>query len=230
MSEKKYAVKEVFRTLQGEGANAGRLSVFVRLSGCNVWSGLEEHRVRDSAKGACARFCDTDFVGTDGENGGSYTAKELAQVALDQLRETPDEEFDHWDSRRGHRPLLVLTGGEPSLQITNALISTFIKLSFDVAVETNGSVFLPGRLDTWVTLSPKPPLAIQDQHYDEVKVLYPLFDPLPHAERARFRYVQPVDSGDEALNRANLEACLEFIRKNPSWRLSLQTHKLIGLP
>lgn len=214
---KKYAVKECFLTLQGEGAHAGSRAVFVRFAGCNVWSGREEDRARDTAKGACARWCDTAFVGTDGHRGGLYTAEELAQV----VRTT-------WNMA-GEKALAVFTGGEPALQLDEVLVHTLQAANVKVHVETNGSHALPGAVD-WVTLSPKPPMKVVQGWADEVKVIYPCFDPLEYerfaGEGISF-FVQPLDD----LNRkANLQACIDFVLKHPRWRISLQQHKILNLP
>lgn len=211
-----YAVKEAFLTLQGEGYHAGRRAVFVRFAGCNVWSGRDEDRARDTAKGCCAAWCDTDFRGTDGVNGGSYSAQRLA-----------DKVEELWGAPLGpHDRVVVLTGGEPSLVVDDVLVSALHNRGMSVHVETNGSRTLPKAID-WVTLSPKPPMPIVDQRYDEVKCIIPAVNPLDYAGLALRRYVQPLD-GD---NRAqSLATTIDFVMRNPEWRLSLQTHKLAGIP
>lgn len=196
-----YLVKEVFPTIQGEGFHAGTRCVFVRFAGCNVWSGHDRDRVRDSANSRCARWCDTDFVG-----GARVSAVEVAKCV----------------ESSGPGPV-VLTGGEPSLQIDQLLIDTLLALGRSVHVETNGSRRLP--LCSWRTLSPKPPMVVVRQMYDEVKVIFPAYDPLPWADYALNRFVQPQDGHPGALR-----ACVDFVMANPTWRLSLQTHKLIGVP
>lgn len=208
-----YAVKEVFLTLQGEGAHAGSRAVFVRFTGCNVWSGREQDRARDVAKGCCAAWCDTKFVGIDGTLGGRYTADELADLVL-QL----------WGS--AGQPIVVCTGGEPSLQLDRELVDAFHDRCTRVHVETNGSNPLPQEVD-WVTLSPKPPMNVVSQRYDELKVVYPAgFDPRHFEAFASLRFVQPVDNINA---KGNAEKCIQFVLSNPGWRLSTQTHKALGL-
>lgn len=210
---KRYAIHEVFRTLQGEGAHAGTPAVFVRFAGCNVWSGHPEHRERDTAKGVCAAWCDTEFRGTEGENGGVLTGSDLARRVLDIWnRPTP--------------VIAVCTGGEPALQLDADLVAAFHAERIRVHVETNGSKVLPFALD-WVTLSPKPPMLVVSQHYDEVKVIYPAgIDPLPYGHFAEIRFVQPLD---DLARKLNTDRCVDFVMAHPGWRLSLQTHKDIGL-
>jgi 7-carboxy-7-deazaguanine synthase len=210
----RYAVKEAFLTLQGEGHFAGSRAVFVRFAGCNVWSGREETRERDLPNGLCAAWCDTKFVGTDGQNGGRYTADELSALVL---RLWGKASTWGW-------PLVVLTGGEPSLQVDDELLEALRPVR--VHVETNGSRKLPRGID-WVTLSPKPPMPVVDQPYHEVKVIYPAVDPLAYEGRAPHRFIQPIDSPEvpDAVARA-----VAFVLARPDWRLSLQTHKLLGIP
>ena len=210
-----YSVKEVFVSIQGEGVWTGQLCAFVRLSGCNVWTGREQDRQACAKKGACAAYCDTDFVGTNGVYGGKYEAADLVRM-LEML------------APRGSH--VVLTGGEPGLQIDEPLLATLEAAKFKVHVETNGSIKLPRRLETWVTLSPKPPMPVVDQGYDEVQVLFPLVDPEPYARFASNRFVQPVTVNGEAVTEESVRACLDFIRSHPSWRLSPQVHKLLRLP
>lgn len=196
-----YRVKEIFRTIQGEGFHAGTPAVFVRFAGCNVWSGHTKDRLRDSAKSACAMWCDTDFVGGEVMSAAKIVATVNGLGA----------------------GIVVFTGGEPSLQMDGLLVSTLLARGRVVHVETNGSRKLP--FCNWRTLSPKPPLEVVRQQYDEVKVVYPAYDPLPWEDFAIRRYVQPQDGYPGAL-----QACIDFVLANPGWRLSLQTHKLIGLP
>jgi 7-carboxy-7-deazaguanine synthase len=212
-----YPIKEIFLTVQGEGAHAGKRAVFVRVAGCNVWTGRVKDRERDTEKGCCAAWCDTDFVGTDGPNGGKLAADDIAQ--------TVERLWAH-DSP----PFVVVTGGEPSLVLDDPLVRALHKVRAFIAVETNGSKELPGGID-WITLSPKPPMAVVDQGYSEVKVVYPVgFDPIPYERMAVNRFIQPCDAKDGTQNEANIRACLAFIDQNPAWRLSLQTHKIIGVP
>ena len=206
-----YAVKEVFLTLQGEGRQAGRRAVFLRFAGCNLWSGRE----RDRASADCT-FCDTDFVGTDGENGGRYEAEALA-ARVDAL----------WSG--GEEKLVVITGGEPMLQLDAALIDALHGRGFEIAVESNGTLPAPAGID-WLCVSPKAGTDIVQRSGNELKLVWPQpgIDP---AELATWDFdhflIQPMDGADRA--RA-LEQSIAFVMDHPGWALSLQTHKLIGLP
>ncbi len=206
-----YAVKEIFLTLQGEGMQAGRRAVFLRLSGCNLWTGREQ----DRADARCT-FCDTDFVGMDGENGGRYEADALAgQVAT------------LWGE--GARPLVVVTGGEPLLQLDAALIHALHARGFEIAVETNGTVAAPPGID-WICVSPKAGNAIVQTCGSELKLVWPQAGLDPQSLLA-FDFdaflIQPKDDVNRA---ANLEAAIAYVMANPRWSLTLQTHKLLGLP
>ena len=206
-----YAVKEIFLTLQGEGINAGRVAVFCRFAGCNLWSGRE----RDRADAVC-RFCDTDFVGTDGERGGRY---ELAALA--------DAIAGCWDGEPVRR-LVVLTGGEPLLQVDTALVEALHGRGFEIAVETNGTVVPPPGLD-WLCVSPKAaaPLAVTAGH--ELKLVFPQADARPERFAALdFRHflLQPMDGPDQAAATA---AAIGYCLAHPQWRLSVQTHKTVGI-
>jgi 7-carboxy-7-deazaguanine synthase len=208
-----YTVKEIYYTLQGEGTQAGRAAVFCRFSGCNLWSGLE----KDRATAVC-RFCDTDFLGTDGPGGGRYeTAAALAQAVARM-----------WPSGAGGRPLVVCTGGEPLLQLDAEAIRAFHEAGFEVAVETNGTVPLPDGLD-WVCVSPKAGAELVVTCGDEVKLVYPQEGAEPERfETLAFRefYLQPMDGPALAENtRLAVRYCLE----HPRWRLSLQIHKVLGI-
>jgi len=226
--EKKYAVKEVFLTLQGEGHHTGSVAIFVRFAGCNIWSGKHEDRQKAAEKGVCARWCDTDFVGTDGTLGGKYTAEELTDVIMGLWVKNGDAE-----QRLHGPPLVVCTGGEPSLQLDDNLVKAMKKVGCQIHVETNGSKALPEGLD-WVVLSPKPPMPVVDQPYHEVKVVYDATpgtaNPLDWETYATERFVQPTDCQHPTRQQLHLRACLAFIRDNPSWRISLQTHKIMGVP
>lgn len=218
-----YPIKEIFLTLQGEGAHAGARAVFLRVSGCNVWSGREQDRARDVAKGCCAAWCDTDFFGTDGGNGGRLTAKDIAT----KVREL-------WGPLG--KGIVVVTGGEPSLVLDAALVRELQSAEMSVHVETNGSKELPSAVD-WVTLSPKPPMPVVDQRYDEVKCVYPAgFNPEAYASRATSRFIQPLDpkniSNPSTTHDQIVAQCIAFIHDHPStrWQLSLQQHKQLGLP
>jgi 7-carboxy-7-deazaguanine synthase (Cx14CxxC type) len=206
-----YAVKEIFLTLQGEGMQAGRRAIFLRLAGCNLWSGREE----DRAEAQC-NFCDTDFVGMDGENGGRYEAAALAARAAALWGEA-------------ERPLVVVTGGEPMLQLDAALIDALHAAGFEVAVETNGTLAAPAGLD-WICVSPKAGTTIVQRAGDELKLVWPQpgIDPEALADwDFRHFLIQPMDGPDKA---AALAAAIAFVMANPRWRLGLQTHKLLGLP
>ncbi|HEU0215626.1 MAG TPA: 7-carboxy-7-deazaguanine synthase [Stellaceae bacterium] len=207
-----YAVKEIFYTLQGEGALTGRAAVFCRFAGCNLWSGREE----DRATAACT-FCDTDFVGMDGTEGGRYAdAKALA-----------DKIAALWPQGQGAR-FVVCTGGEPLLQLDPQLIEALHARSFEIAIETNGTLPLPVGLD-WVCVSPKGDNPLVVTSGDELKVVVPQagLDPLAfaHLDFRRFS-VQPMDGPDRA---RNTEIAIAFCLKHPRWQLSLQTHKVTGI-
>lgn len=206
-----YQIKEIFYTLQGEGANAGRPAVFCRFAGCNLWSGRE----RDRGRAVC-RFCDTDFVGTDGANGGRYPAAELAAGAAAL-----------WGEGEGR--LTVVTGGEPLLQLDTALIDALHAEGFEIAVETNGTRPAPPGLD-WICVSPKAGTKVVQRRGDELKLVWPQpgIDPeeLLGWDFDHF-LIQPMDGPDRA---AATRACIDHVMRNPRWRLSLQTHKLLGLP
>lgn len=207
-----YAVKEIYFTLQGEGAQTGRPAVFCRFAGCNLWSGREE----DRRAGIC-RFCDTDYVGTDGPGGGRFRdAAELAAACLAS-----------WDGP-GHGRLVVLTGGEPMLQVDDALIDMLHEAGFRIAIETNGTLPVPRAID-WICVSPKAGAPLVQTSGEELKLVFPQpgLDPA-ELERLSFRhfFLQPMDSSDRARNTGSVLAyCLD----NPRWAVSLQTHKLIGL-
>ena len=208
-----YQVKEIFYTLQGEGSNAGRPAVFCRFAGCNLWSGREQDRAM-----AVCRFCDTDFVGTDGTLGGKF---KNADALADQIQA-------QWPAGdRAHR-FVVMTGGEPLLQVDAALIEALHARGFQIAVETNGTITAPPGID-WICVSPKAgaPWAQREGH--ELKLVWPqpAFD-LDELEAAAFthRYLQPMDSPDR---QRNTEACIELCLQRPAWRLSLQTHKITGI-
>ncbi|MFZ4289800.1 7-carboxy-7-deazaguanine synthase [Variovorax sp. HJSM1_2] len=208
-----YAVKEIFYTLQGEGANAGHPAVFCRFAGCNLWSGREEDRAR-----AVCKFCDTDFVGTDGTAGGKFrTAEALAQKIA-----------GFWPAHDQAHRLVVMTGGEPLLQIDTALIDAMHQLGFRIAVETNGTVLAPPGID-WLCVSPKGGSQWIQRQGQELKVVWPQAGlDLAELEAADFanRYLQPMDNAQQS---ANTQACIEQCMAHPVWRLSLQTHKITGI-
>lgn len=209
-----YAVKEVHYTLQGEGARTGRAAVFCRFAGCNLWSG----RAQDRASAQC-RFCDTDFVGTDGDGGGFFkTADSLADIIA-----------GYWPKTESGGRYVVFTGGEPLLQLDEPLINALHVLDFEVAIETNGTLLAPQGVD-WVCVSPKADTEQVLRAGQELKVVYPQngLDPrsLEDQDFAN-RFVQPMDGPDY---QDSLSACLAFCRDNPAWRLSLQIHKVLGIP
>jgi 7-carboxy-7-deazaguanine synthase len=201
-----YAVKEIYLTLQGEGGQAGRAAVFCRFAGCNLWSGREEDRGQ-----AVCNFCDTDFVGMDGPGGGRFaSAAALAEAIADQ-----------WGD--------VCTGGEPLLQLDEALITALHARGFSIAVETNGTLAAPAGLD-WICVSPKADAALAQTSGQELKLVYPQkgVDPtrFEHLDFERF-LLQPLDGPDR---EANTKAAIAYCLSHPRWRLSLQTHKYLGLP
>jgi 7-carboxy-7-deazaguanine synthase len=209
-----YAVKEIFYTLQGEGANTGRPAVFCRFAGCNLWSGREA----DRAEAVC-RFCDTDFVGTDGPGGGKFAAAESLAAAVTA----------EWPAREGGSRLVVCTGGEPLLQLDRPLIEALHAEGFEVAVETNGTLAPPPGID-WLCVSPKAGASLVVHRGDELKLVYPQEGAEPEAfARLEFRhfFLQPMDGPDRERNTA---AALRYCLTHPRWRLSLQTHKLLGIP
>ena len=204
-----YTVKELFYTLQGEGAQAGRAAVFLRLAGCNLWSGREE----DRASAQC-RFCDTDFVG--GQRFGAAETLAAAAAAL-------------WPGHAGGGRLVVVTGGEPALQLDDALVAALHEAGFAIAVETNGTRPLPAGLD-WICVSPKAGTGLAVQGGDEIKLVWPQegIDPAALEELPfRHHFLQPKDGPDRD---AHMQACVAYCLTHPRWRLSLQTHKLLGIP
>jgi 7-carboxy-7-deazaguanine synthase len=207
-----YAVKEIFLTLQGEGAHAGRTAVFCRFAGCNLWSGREE----DRASAAC-QFCDTDFIGTDGTFGARYGS-------ADQLA---DAVAARWAGERAHR-YVVLTGGEPLLQVDTPLIAALHARGFAIAIETNGTISPPDGLD-WICVSPKAGAELVLRQGNELKLVYPQAGAEPenfaHLCFERFS-LQPMDGPEIAENTAR---AIEYCLRHPQWRLSLQTHKTIGI-
>ena len=207
-----YSVKEIFKTLQGEGAQSGRAAVFCRFAGCNLWTGREEDR--DTA---ICQFCDTEFVGTDGEGGGKFTtAEQLADVLVST-----------WGSGTTRR-YVVFTGGEPLLQVDEQLIDAVHSRGFEIAVETNGTIAAPRGID-WICVSPKASAAWVQRSGSELKLVYPQPRLLPDdfaAEGFTHYFLQPMDGPARA---ANTELAVAYIREHPEWRLSLQTHKVIGI-
>lgn len=212
-----YAVKEIYYTLQGEGAQTGRAAVFLRFTGCNLWSGRAQDRGRGA--GGCSAWCDTDFVGTDGPGGGRFaTAGELAAAARAR-----------WPAGAGSEPLVVATGGEPLLQLDAALVAALHREGLAVAIETNGTLAVPAGVD-WVCVSPKAHAPLVVTGGDELKLIYPQAEVPPTAvEHLAFRhfFLQPLDGPDAA---AHTRACLAYCLAHPRWRISLQTHKLLNIP
>ena len=210
-----YAVKEIFYTLQGEGAQTGRAAVFCRFAGCNLWSGREADR-----SAAICRFCDTDFVGVDGPGGGSFDSAEDLAAAIAQK----------WpaDSALGKR-FVVCTGGEPLLQLDSKLIAALHEHDFEIAVETNGTIAAPAGLD-WLCVSPKAGSGLVQRSGDELKLVFPQLGAAPaEFETLFFRhfFLQPMDGPSRT---ANTELALLYCLDHPQWRLSLQTHKFLGIP
>jgi 7-carboxy-7-deazaguanine synthase len=209
-----YAVKEIFYTLQGEGAQTGRAAVFCRFAGCNLWSGREADRAE-----AICRFCDTDFADTNGPGGGKFaSAVELASAVAEK-----------WPAGAGGRPFVVCTGGEPLLQLDAKLIEELHRRGFEIAVESNGTIAAPEGID-WLCVSPKAGAKLAQKAGDELKLVYPqagaepdIFEELPF----RHYFLQPMDGPERDTNtRLALRYCME----HPAWRLSLQTHKVLGIP
>jgi 7-carboxy-7-deazaguanine synthase (Cx14CxxC type) len=209
-----YSVKEIFYTLQGEGAQTGRPAVFCRFAGCNLWSGREADRA-----GAVCTFCDTDFVDTDGPGGGRFGTADALATAVAAA----------WPAGAGGIPFVVCTGGEPLLQLDAELVSALHRRGFEIAVETNGTRPPPAGLD-WICVSPKAGAELVVRAGDELKLVYPQ----PGAEPERFEalafrhlFLQPMDG---PARERNTEAALRYCLAHPRWRLSLQTHKLLGIP
>jgi 7-carboxy-7-deazaguanine synthase (Cx14CxxC type) len=206
-----YRIKEIYFTQQGEGSNTGRDFVFVRFSGCNLWSGKEKNR-----KSAICQFCDTDFYGTDGINGGIYSAKQL----IEKIKSL-------WVSRDDNIAV-VLTGGEPLLQVNDELVAALKQEEIYIAVETNGTLDAPDHID-WICMSPKANTEIKLKKGNEIKVIFPQesLDPEKFSlfDFSEF-YLQPMDSNKY---QENLNATITYCQKNPKWKLSLQTHKILGI-
>ena len=208
-----YSVKEIFLTLQGEGGQAGRAAVFCRFSGCNLWSGREEDRER-----SVCTFCDTDFVGTNGEGGGKFATAEGLAAAVTAA----------WGGGLADR-LVVCTGGEPLLQLDEALIAALKAQGFTIAVETNGTLPAPAGID-WICVSPKSNAPLAQTSGQELKLVYPQagVDPARFADLPFERfYLQPMDNARQG---ANTQAAVAYCLSHPRWRLSVQTHKYLGLP
>ena len=209
-----YSVKEIYYTLQGEGARTGRAAVFCRFAGCNLWSGREEDR-----SAALCKFCDTDFIGTNGPGGGAY--EKPIDLAL--------KIASYWPKDVRSELYVVFTGGEPLLQLDQPLVTALHGQGFEVAIETNGTLPVPPGVD-WVCVSPKAGVEQVVTSGDELKIVLPQMgmDPLALQDQEfEHRFVQPMDGTNY---QASLESCISFCRNHPNWRLSLQTHKVMGIP
>lgn len=208
-----YSAKETFLTVQGEGGQAGRPAVFLRFAGCNLWSGREQDRA-----GAICTFCDTEFVGTDGDGGGKF--RDAPALA--------DHVASFWIGRDGDPKLVVCTGGEPLLQLDAPLIEALHHRGFDIAVETNGTLAAPDGID-WICVSPKAAAPVVQTSGQELKLVYPqalaMPDRFDELDFERF-WLQPMDGPDQAANTA---AAMDYCLRHPKWRLSVQTHKYIGV-
>jgi len=208
-----YTVKEIYFTLQGEGYHTGRPAVFIRFTGCNLWTGLEWDR-----QSAICNWCDTDFVGTDGPNGGKYSAIEITNIISDL-----------WPESQPSRPYIVCTGGEPLLQMDNTLIETIHDAGFEIGLETNGTILPPQGID-WICVSPKSKADFILKKGNELKIVFPQsgINPQQH-ENLEFDhfFIQPMDGEKQ---KENIKKSEEFVFKHPQWKLSLQTHKIVGIP
>ena len=209
-----YMVKECFYTLQGEGAQAGRAAVFLRFAGCNLWSGREQDR-----SGAICQFCDTDFVGTNGEGGGKFeTAEELASAVVQK-----------WPSGGQGQAYVVCTGGEPLLQLDAPLIEALHRYGFEIAVETNGTLTAPAGID-WICVSPKAGADFVQRTGHELKLVFPQPKAMPDQFNDldfKHYFLQPMDGPNQ---REHTAAVVAYCLANPQWRMSLQTHKVLGIP
>ena len=208
-----YKIKEIFLTKQGEGYHTGRKSVFIRFSGCNLWSGIEKDRDK-----AICNWCDTDFVGTNGLNGGKYSIDQIIQLV-----------WDLWPANILDAPYIVCTGGEPLLQLDQFFVDEMHRNGFEIAIETNGTCIPPNKID-WICVSPKNNTDLVLKTGDELKFVYPQSNFGPQQfEKFNFNhfFIQPMDGTHYDKNE---KMSKEFIKKNPHWKLSLQTHKILGFP
>jgi 7-carboxy-7-deazaguanine synthase (Cx14CxxC type) len=207
-----YAIKEIYYTIQGEGFHSGRAAVFCRFAGCNLWNGLEKDRHK-----AICKFCDTEFFGTDGVNGGKYSAEELTELLLSIWEGEPEDCF------------VVFTGGEPALQMDDSLISVLKAKQIEIAIETNGTIKLPEGID-WICVSPKANTTIEQTSGHELKLVYPQIGQSPEDfEDFDFEhlYLQPLFDANIDIHTVQT---INYCRENPHWKLSLQTHKILGIP
>tara|TARA_B100002051_G_C16596146_1_gene565477 strand:- start:5 stop:634 length:630 start_codon:yes stop_codon:yes gene_type:complete len=208
-----YKIKEIYYTLQGEGFHTGRPSIFVRFSGCNLWTGLEKDRPT-----ANCFWCDTDFVGTNGINGGKYTVREIKSIILNL-----------WPENQNSKPYVVCTGGEPLLQMDDDLIQNMHDAGFEIGIETNGTINPPKNID-WVCVSPKAKTNLIIKKGNELKIVYPQYGMNPKKyEDLEFEhfFIQPMDGKNQ---KNAIKKSKEFVMKHPLWKLSLQTHKTMGIP
>lgn len=216
---RRYSVHEMHYTVQGEGAQAGHAAVFLRFSGCNLWSGREAGRSK--GPGGCSRWCDTEFVGTEGTNGGKFDHPQALADAVLKL----------WPANQTDNRLVVCTGGEPLLQLDTVLIDALHAHGFRIAVETNGTINPPPNID-WLTVSPKGGASLTVDRGDELKLVFPQPEPDAHPEAfahldfAHF-FLQPLDDANHA---PNTQAALNYCKAHPKWRLSIQAHKYLGIP
>jgi 7-carboxy-7-deazaguanine synthase len=214
-----YSVKEIFYTLQGEGAQAGRAAVFCRFSGCNLWSGREGDRSE-----AVCKFCDTDFVGTDGVGGGKFETADALARAIENAWAG-----DRAWTNQSDMKFVVITGGEPLLQLDSKLVNAIKARRFEIAIETNGTIAAPTSID-WICVSPKAGSQIVQKSGQELKLVYPQLQAQPSAfEHLQFEnfFLQPMDGPDR---ERNTQLAIKYCLENPRWRVSLQTHKLMGIP
>ena len=211
-----YSVKEIYYTLQGEGAHTGRPAVFLRFAGCNLWSGREEHRDQ-----AICRFCDTQFVGVDGPGGGKFESAQALAAAV----------AGHWGTQHdASRPYVVCTGGEPLLQLDDAAIAALHEAGFEIGVESNGTIVAPDGID-WLCVSPKGSAVLAQRSGDELKLVYPQLEKCAQPiefEHMLFEhfFLQPLDSPERA---ENTRMAIDYCKQNPRWKLSVQTHKYLGI-
>ena len=208
---KKYSVKEILLTLQGEGFNTGKTAIFCRFTGCNLWNGKSKGKEK-----AICNFCDTDFIGTNGINGGKYLLNELVNKVEALWPTKKDKKF------------IVFTGGEPLLQLDSALVNILKKNNFFVAIETNGTICPPDNID-WICVSPKVKSKLKVKNGNEIKIVYPQENiKIKEYEKLNFKhyYIQPLDNKNYLVNKTK---AIDFVIKNPNWKLSLQTHKYIGI-
>lgn len=215
-----YSIKEMFYSLQGEGAHTGRPAIFLRFAGCNLWNGREA----DRADAVC-NFCDTDFIGVDGQNGGKFKTASSLVAAVVSL----------WPKDAEEPPYVICTGGEPALQLDDALVTAFQQAGVVIGIETNGTLPLPEGID-WICVSPKGASEVVVSHCDELKLVYPQPEAMPErfdAITAKVRYLSPKnDPRQESIIVSEVDsthACIQYCLANPKWRLCLQTHKLLGI-